>query len=129
MSDRSNKMSRYHAAGPRVYLRRIDEIRTLEIMVTDLDNLDQIVAKEMQALGFASAALGVFAGAVLGWVAAGQMGGPATSFYALTTAFSGTAMLWFGIAWRRESRSRATLRERLIGQTQRQIISEADAED
>ena len=129
MSDRSNKMSRYHAAGPRV-LRRIDEIRTLEIAWSPTSTTStRSSPKEMQALGFASAALGVFAGAVLGWVAAGQMGGPATSFYALTTAFSGTAMLWFGIAWRRESRSRATLRERLIGQTQRQIISEADAED
>ena len=114
-SVRAGKPSRYHVAEPRVNLRRIDQIHTVEIMLTELDNLENLVAEEMQALAFATAALGVLAGAILGWVGAGVLKPWAQATYTVVTLLSAIATLWFGLVWLRKKAARRSLRDRLIG--------------
>ncbi len=126
MNDR--KLSRYRAAEPRVTLRRIEQIHTLEIMLTDLDNLETLFAEEMQALAFATAALGAFLGAVLGWASAGTLRPWAQSTYTAVTAVTAICTLWFGIAWARNRRKRKSLRDRLVGQGQVEYVAETAAE-
>lgn len=127
MSDR--KLSRYHQAEPRVTLRRIHQIHTLEIMLTDLDNLENLFAEEMQALAFATAALGALLGAVLGWASAGTLRPWAQSTYTAITAITAIGTLWFSIVWARKRRARKSLRDRLVGQGQVEYVTEGVVEN
>jgi hypothetical protein len=108
----------FHPGSPLVILNRIGEIRTYEIMNSELDDIDQIVAAENQALGFCAAGLGILFSVVPSWTASAAISVTATVIYAVATAVSLIGSLWFGVTWRRERARRHSLTARIKTRSQ-----------
>lgn len=109
MANQPIQIAGSHGAQPPINLNRLGPITTYEVMDYQLRALDQIVARENQALSFASLALGTFVSTTIGWLTAQAPTPRADAIYFSATAISGIAALWFGVVWFREKKNRPTL--------------------
>lgn len=97
-----------------VRVARARAISMIQVMPNDLDALEEAQGEAAQSLAFSTAALGILAGAVLGWASGwATFGVVLHSIFFCTTAGSFVAMLWFGLVWRRRTRRRSKVLERI----------------
>lgn len=99
--------------APQVHLARIEEIHTVEVLVHELETLSNATGAEQQAMGFATFACGTLVSTALGWLAAGTLSIAALVVYAVVTAVSLIATLWFGATWMRARGERQRLQARV----------------
>lgn len=100
------------ASAPVVDLARIRQIRTIEVMESDLDTLDAIVAAENTALGFFTGASGAAVSAGLSWLASSGLSPARQAIFAAVTLILTVFAAWFGAQWRlARARRPALLRE------------------
>jgi hypothetical protein len=104
-----------NANRPTIVLRRLRELQSYEVLETDLVQLDQLVADENRALGFASLSAGAFVGllttALTFWLSARVVGTVLVGLLSTTLL----ATLWLATAWRRARLSRPRLLSKIIG--------------
>jgi hypothetical protein len=99
--------------GPKVALTRIQRINTYEVMDSDLDTLDQLVAEENRALGFASLSAGVFFSTLISFIAVPPEKDRAWQTYIIAIAISGVFSAWFFIVWNQARKRRPKLLDRI----------------
>ena len=103
------------AEAPVVALTRIKRIDTYEVMDSDLDALDQIVAEESRSLAFASMGLGVFSSTLIPWIVSppAETAARAWATYVGVVGISGVVTVWFGLMWNQARKRRPRLLERI----------------
>lgn len=93
--------------APPVNLQRIGEIRTVEVMETELDDLEGAAGATLHAASFFWACLGCFVGglfSVLGMSAEASVTMVAVAYALLFV--TGLGALFFGTTWYREAKKR-----------------------
>lgn len=109
MDETMSEPRRIPERAPVIELARIRRIRTIEVMETELDTIDQIVAAEQTALGFFTGTLGAFLGAAFGWLGASGLTPMRQVLFATATLVTGIFTVWFFAQWRLARRRRPTL--------------------
>lgn len=117
MADRDTSTSpavvHTEAPAPIIDLNRIEKIATYEVQEMELEQLDELVASENQAVAFTTFAAGVFITTIGSWVSASTLSPTATAFYVGVTGVSFLATAWFGTNWIRVRRKRPALIARI----------------
>lgn len=106
---------------PVVALQRIRQIQTYEVMESDLVELDRAFGDESQALGFWTASGGIAGSAALAWYTATNLAAGQTAAYAVFTAISLLAGLWFFFTWLRAKRVRPGIVARMRQRPELQV--------
>jgi hypothetical protein len=96
-------------SAPAISLHRIAQIRTFEVLESDLDRLDALISEEAQALGFFTLFLGFFAPTGIAWATVPDVGPNARAVYASAVVVSVILSIWFGVRWVRVRRERPSL--------------------
>jgi hypothetical protein len=111
-NERKNRHSR-RREPPSVQLRRIGSIETLEVLASDLAQLDSSIADEAQALGFFTFTAGILIGALLQLASLNSVTRAQEVLFGLAIAISCLFSIWFGLTWWRKRRERTSVRSRL----------------
>lgn len=108
---------------PVVDLARIDTIPTLEVMETDMEQLDTIVTQETTALGFFTGAAGAFLSAALGWLASSGLSPVRHALFGVVTLTMLVFSAWFYAQWRLVKARRPALLRSMRDRTTRAAIA------
>lgn len=102
-------------AAARDYFRSHPSGEWFEVLGSDLDQLDDMVSRENQALGFATASFGIAATTIISWAATATLTPTAIAIYAVVTGLSCLSTAWFGLVWHRVRMQRPRLLDRIRG--------------
>lgn len=101
---------------PSVLLHRITQIKTYEVMDTDLSALNEAMGQESQALGFFTFCGGCLVSCAVAWVnpPAGVLG---IGILAAMTAVFALAVAFFFVSWLRHRKKRPEIIQRIRDST------------
>lgn len=111
----SDEKLNVESGPPTVALKRLDTLRSIEVLESDLDQLESAVAAVSQALGFLTFSAGSLIGAVLQWVSLEKTSDLQRVVFFVTIGVATLGCAWFGIELWRRSHGKTTLLARLKG--------------
>jgi len=97
-------------AAPMVQLTRIEKIVTVEVMVTELQQVEEAATEEKTALAFATLCAGAFVSALLS-IPSSDASAKRWAIYTALTALSVVGTLWFSLMWLRKRKYSARILE------------------